>query len=377
MDDILLVQQIQAHGSRIVNRHTTTITLLLFLQGIVWVAGSETRVSGRITQSTRWTAEKGPYIVRGDLVIEKQARLSIAPGTRILISPPVHYDSDIQQYDSVDSVTTAIKIKGMLSCIGRRDQRIVFAPLGENRQNSWYGIVFDESYDQLTEIAFADIAGACNGVVVRGCSPIIRNSIIEFNNVGILCKEKGNARVYNCVISSNQVAGIRAIASNPVFYNNIIVNTKNNGLWCDGVSQVDFKYNCLFGNADGDLLDCDPRLGILLEKKASDSTDYAHNIYRNPIFAGSPEDSVAVEHDISLPTEKSRISDTTLAKVLHEELVDSLAAKRRERQYPRFSLSPYSPCRDAGAPFKQMKDPDGSRNDMGIYGGPEFFEELP
>ncbi len=339
---------------------------------------AETRVSGIITQSTRWTSKGSPYIIRGDIVVEKGARLSIAPGTRILVAPPLHYDSDIEQLDKTDSVTTAIKIKGMLSCIGRRDNRITFSPLGENRSNcSWYGIVFDGSYDQLTEIAFTDIAGACNGVVARTCSPIIRNSIIEFNNVGILCQDKGNARVYNCVIASNLVCGIRTIASNPVFYSNIITKNKNNGVWCDGVSRIEFKYNCVYGNTDGNFLDCNPELGIISEKHAEDSADFAHNIFGNPIFAGSVGDSIAVERDITIPTEKSRVSDTLLAKVLHDKLVDSLAAHRRTQSHPRYSLSPYSPCRDAGAPFKQLKDPDGSRNDIGIYGGPEFLEELP
>ena len=33
-------------------------------------------------------------------------------------------------------------------------------------------------------------------------------------------------------------------------------------------------------------------------------------------------------------------------------------------------LQPLSPCIDAGDPDPAFNDPDGTRNDMGIYGGP-------
>jgi len=36
-----------------------------------------------------------------------------------------------------------------------------------------------------------------------------------------------------------------------------------------------------------------------------------------------------------------------------------------------YRLAPGSPCRDAGHPGAQYNDPDGTRNDMGAYGGPE------
>jgi len=35
-----------------------------------------------------------------------------------------------------------------------------------------------------------------------------------------------------------------------------------------------------------------------------------------------------------------------------------------------FGLAPVSPCRDAGSPEKRYNDADGTRNDMGYYGGP-------
>ncbi|MFH0887220.1 MAG: hypothetical protein V1843_03530, partial [bacterium] len=42
-----------------------------------------------------------------------------------------------------------------------------------------------------------------------------------------------------------------------------------------------------------------------------------------------------------------------------------------------FHLLPNSPCRDAGSPEVSFNDPDGSRNDMGAYGGPGAADWKP
>ncbi len=40
-----------------------------------------------------------------------------------------------------------------------------------------------------------------------------------------------------------------------------------------------------------------------------------------------------------------------------------------------YQLLPNSPCKDAGSPFSKFNDRDGSRNDMGAFGGPDPIEE--
>ena len=133
----------------------------------------------------------------------------------------------------------------------------------------------------------------------------------------------------------------------------------------------------MWGNADGNFLECDPELGLAVKGNKKDKVslvpvDENHNVIANPVFAGSEYDSAAVEKDLALPTDKSRIADTALAKMLYRSLADSLAAKKRKASYPRFSLSKYSPCINAGNPAREFRDLDGTRSDMGIYGGPEY-----
>jgi hypothetical protein len=213
---------------------------------------------------------------------------------------------------------------------------------------------------------------------LSGSPMLVRNTVLEYNNVGIICSQGANARIYNSIIAHNYSAGVRVYGSNPTLENNLLIFNHANGLWCDGMSKIAFGYNCVFGNDDGNLLDCDPHLGILSKvNKHKDSTDYRQNLFCDPMFQGSVAESLAVEHDVSLPTDKSRLRDTTLAKVLHGKasLPDSTAHRRRLGAYKRYSLSAYSPCVNAGNPAKPFNDDDGSRNDMGVWGGPESYKD--
>jgi parallel beta-helix repeat protein len=334
----------------------------------------ELLVGGIINKDTRWTADLGPYIITQDILVTRRAHLAIGPGTAILIGKAVYRDKAIPQIDALDSATIAITIEGGLDCVGRADKRISFVPQTGDRQGpQWYGIVFRKTPDNYAELAYTDISGAYNAVSVYNCRPAVHHCRMDFNNAGIVCGGHGDVRVFNCVIVYNFTTGIRISSANPTFENNIIAFNKNNGMWCDGASKITFEYNCVFGNADGNLMDCDPELGVLKKKnERKDSTDFKDNIFKNPIFAGSEYDSVAVERDVSLPTDRSRIRDTTLAKVLEPTLRDSLAAKKRSGRYMHYSLSKYSPCIHAGSPSSEFKNGDGTRNDIGLYGGSKY-----
>jgi hypothetical protein len=353
------------------------IVIILMIAGALAVARAETRVSGIIDRNERWTPEKGPYLINGDLLIGRKGYLVITPGTQIMIGTPSYPGTGIDQIDHTDSQMVAIHVRGMLTCQGSPTKRVSISPLmRDDDRCHWYGIIFDGSYDQLTEVSFTDISGACNAITVRGCSPTVRNCIFENNNVGINCLKEGNAKVYNCVIARNTTCGIHLQSANPVFYNNILVSNKNNGIWCDGISAMTFAYNCLFDNLDGNFMECDPELGVITpSKKSRIPTDGSGNIYCNPVFAGTSSDSLAAEKDTRIPTDRSRIADTVLAKTLHDTLIDSSAIRRVMLKASRYELSAYSPCINAGNPDKKFKNKNGTRNDIGIGGGPEFFGE--
>lgn len=350
----------------------TIASLFTFL--IFSIGEAEEYVGSRITKDTRWSAEESPYIIERDLVIEKGASLTILPGVTVIIKKPKIYE-ETHQYDAADSQFVSIKVKGALNCVGHPDRRITFITHSPQLNSyGWYGIIFDNALENFAEIAYTDISNAFRGISVKQCSPVIRNMILEYNHVGIYCSKNGNAKIYNCVIAKNLVSGIHVREANPIIANNIIVYNKNQGVLCDGLSNINFEYNCIYGNADGNFLDCTPELGVIIPNR-KDSTlkeDFAHNIYMDPIFSGSIAESIARDQDLSLPTERSKVRDTSLANEYYSDS-EILQSHYSEQQKGRYQLSRYSPCRNKGSPEKELKNIDGSRNTMGIWGGPEYL----
>lgn len=349
----------------------TVLTVIIFIATTTW---SATEKYGVITRNERWTLDESPIMVTDDIVISPMARVVITPGVKILIAKPVAYKKEIPQEDNLDSTTISIRVLGGLKCVGRIDNRISFSSqFADSQQCEWYGLILENGLENEIEIAYTDIAEACNGITVKKGSPLLRNNIFEFNNTGVIFKGGSKAKMFNSIVSSNITTGIFIENSNPTLYNNIIVKNRNSGVWSDGLSKLDFKYNCVFNNGDENYYKTDPRYGVAVKvNNNKDSVDFAFNLLLDPIFAGTAADSLAIENDLTLPTDKSRIKDTTIAKVITPELTDSLAAKRTRLRAKRYYLSPYSPCINAGKKGKIFLDLDETRNDMGIYGGQEF-----
>jgi hypothetical protein len=171
------------------------------------------------------------------------------------------------------------------------------------------------------------------------------------------------------------LSGIRVAGANPSIVNSIIVGNRNNGIWGDGRSKVTLENNCFYANADGDFLDCDPEFGVLTKKNSrGDSTDYVSNIFLNPVFAGSPADSLAAERDVNTPTDKSSVKSSLIADIVNTVMPPRVPVAEKQ-SLTRYALSKYSPCIDAGSTAGSMKDKNGSLNDIGVSGGPEFVNK--
>ena len=364
---------VQFRNRKVYNLVTVKALLITTIFASFCIA--QQRIGGILSASTRWNADEGPFILEKDVIVPEGVRLTIAPATRIIVAGSPVSDSSAQ-IDRTDSLSVSIKVKGgALICIGRSDKRITISPEEPGSgHHSWYGIVLDGAEDPFTEISFTDIIGAFCAVTVTNSRPVIRTSTFEYNHVGINCINGGTAQVVNCIVSRNFASGIKIRESNPRITNSIIAFNHNTGVWCDGLSKIDFEYNCVWGNGDGDMFECDPELGILSKtNKNKDSVDNHFNLYRDPVFTGSVADSIAAERDISIPTKKSNIKNLRIARIVFNN-----ADKNEQTPKPetgKYSLSRYSPCVNAGNPAERFNDMDGSKNDMGIDGGPEFFGE--
>jgi len=165
-----------------------------------------------------------------------------------------------------------------------------------------------------------------------GAKPDIGNCFVTGNDQGIALWNGSAAAVHNCVVAKNTYDGISVgcyatIVNNtihanrigfydysgygPLFMNNIVTGHSLFGIYGpSGGSPPTLTYNDVWGN-DSDYCQATPGTG---------------SISRDPMY------------------------------------VDTAAFD--------FHLSPGSPCIDSGNPAPQYNDPDGSRNDMGAFGGP-------
>jgi hypothetical protein len=358
---------------------TSIVKLALFVAAIGILinfrAIAETRVGGILYGENHWGAESGPYIVESDIVVDRFAHLTILPGTTVVIDTGRGKDTTIKQIDALDSTGIAIKVEGTLLCAGKKNKRISFAP-GDSTGGKlgWYGIVIYKANGRSSELAYTDVSGAYNGVTIYECRPLLKNSVFERNNIGINCLKNGSALIYNCICTDNVTAGIRVQKASPHVANSIIAFNRNNGLWCDNSSSVSFDYNCVFGNGDGDFFNCDPQLGInVCLNKNKDSADYAGNLHYDPLFAGSRADSIAFVRDTKPSAIHAKTDKINTAKTTNDTtFMDSSFINYRAKKMPRYFLSRYSPCINAGNPAASFKDADGSQNDIGVFGGPEF-----
>jgi hypothetical protein len=338
---------------------------------------AEKRIGGIISTDKRLSPDEGPYLIDRDILITRKGRLTVMAGTRLLIGKLLYYDDSIPQIDGYDSQMVSIKVQGIMRFLGKRSNRITISAATRNQGPcSWYGIAIQGTGEAFNEIAFTDIADACFGVTVENASPLIRNSVLEYNNIGIRCQTRGNARISNCIVANNFASGILVSGANPSITNSILAFNHNSGIWCDQTSEIDMAFNCIYGNSDGNFMDCNPDFGKL--KKVNDnkdSVDFRQNIRTDPMFAGSAADSGAAVRDLNRKIDMRSVKDTALAKINIGKEKDTASASEPSRtNLNRYSLSKFSPCRNAGNPAKEYRDPDGSRNDIGIFGGPDFLE---
>lgn len=191
----------------------------------------------------------------------------------------------------------------------------------ENESAAGGAVIFDYTFAQIVGNWFIDNRtrgwSPPTPTCIRGIhgSPTIANNIF-WNNPGqgaclSLYYQVGGA-IYNNTFAGNY-SGLEGIRG-PDIRNNIIANSTLTGIGSRFECPIVFSYNDVWGNNPNYSTDC------------SDQTGLNGNISSDPLFA-----------DVSNGD---------------------------------FRLLPDSPAKDRGDPSSAFKDPDGSRNDMGAWGGP-------
>ncbi len=172
-----------------------------------------------------------------------------------------------------------------------------------------------------------------------GASPDLGSNRVEGNDFGIVTWNGANAYIHNNVVVDNTFTGI-SLSTDASVVNNTIANN-NNGIYDSGGYQPIVMNNIVTGNITYGI-------GVVNTSVPTDITynDVWNNgqnyhycspgqgcISANPLYVDEPNGD--------------------------------------------YHLQPGSPCIDTGNPLPQYDDPDGSRNDMGAYGGPEATADFP
>ena len=243
------------------------------------------------------------------------------PGATVLVMPGVYTESvtineeiTLQGYDpyttKIFSGSDAVSIRtGAGNCVIR----------GFDIQAGNYGIkIYNEGVTPTIE---GNIIHNCNQGINddnRVCT--IKNNIVKYCVNGIwLYNEGADALIFNNVSYGNSDSGIYLDDGNynnapdPIVYSNIVIQN-NRGIYTDGDVFGIFTYNDVWDNSSGNWV--------------GNITQGPGNISEDPLFVDLANGNYFLQH-------------------------------------------PASPCIDTGHTGDEYLDPNGTRNDMGVYGGPD------
>jgi len=189
----------------------------------------------------------------------------------------------------------------------------------------------------------------------------IRNNRITGNNIGIRTYFSPSHITGN-TIDGNGWHGIYILYSAPLVRNNIIHHNKGNGIYCSYSSGTELANNTLGPNGSASIYSEVSRVivrnNIVALNKGGKGIMWAEflegqqgvePILSHNLFWGNGEDYFRVKPGMG------DVTDDPL-------FVDAAAGNYR--------LKAGSPAINAGSPAEIFNDPDGSRNDMGAFGGP-------
>jgi len=324
-------------------------------------------VCGMIDVPITWTKEKSPYRVTGDIQVPPASRLTIEAGVEVLIVPG-ETCGETKQLDWSDSTFVSIKIAGALIIKGTDKEPVRILP--ENHVKGkiqWDGIRVLLKNKESVNIEYLHVMGAHKGINAAYSMFNVGNSLFMGNNTGIWIENEGDLSIYNCIFTENLSAGIYISNSRPSIAANIFYKNSTFGILSDSRKSLRIESNLFFANADTDCRYCPAGTSKIVKEENGAFKDKFENIFSDPIFVGSDKEKIMEKKDLNLPTPKENIRDTSLQKV-YEASTGSPPPANPSPPRP-FTLSKYSPAINAAPNTDFFKDEDGSRGDIGIYGG--------
>ena len=223
-------------------------------------------------------------------------------------------------------------------------------------------------------------------------SPTITNNIICGNSAvfggGIYCAPSSSPAIVGNVISKNNAArfggGLFSCKASPSVRNNRITENETSGsgggIFCRRAS-LRVTNNIIWKNKaeSGGGISCERSSCAMVNNTiAENRATYGGGLFFhggsvriiNTIFRNNEDDLYAGRISPAVRPDHSNISDGDFLGLNGNIKDDPLFADPKNGD---FHLMPDSPCINGGNPAPIYNDPDGSRNNMGAFGGPGAY----
>lgn len=317
---------------------------------------------GIIDLPTVWTKEHSPYRITGDIQIASSARLTIEAGVDVLIVPG-EACGETTQLDWSDSTYISIKASGPLIIKGTAEEPVRIMP--ENHvpgKIQWDGIRLPRKDRPHVQIEYMYIMGANKAINATFGRFNLANSLFINNGTGVWLEKEADVAVYNCVFTENLSAGVYIDNSKATIAANIFYKNANFGIWSDSKRSQRIQNNIFFANADTDCRFCP--VGV------SQTSEKFGNIYKDPVFVGTPLEKKMEKADLNVPTPSDKVKDPAL-QMVYEKAVSGGRPKQAQDSTKVLPFTPsiYSPALHAAPKTDFFRNTDGGYGDIGLYGG--------
>jgi len=248
-------------------------------------------------------------------------------------------------YVAAGTYPEAVIITGEIIMPTGKPGDISFPPIIVEKKISLIGAGADCTIIEGTEDSnnIVTLIAQDNTSIIQGFAIVMPSSA---KNCGVYCQDSSLTIANNIIVGHDSSVGIAcAGSSSPNVVNNTIVNMLF-GIVCDDSSSPLIVNNIIANNI----------AGISLDVGSSRSPVISYNDFWNNGYDYYDESA------------NGPFSPSPGTGEIH--------AKPQFVGAGDYHLKPTSPCIDAGDPNPIYSDPDGSRNDMGAYGGPNARGEV-